>query len=149
MPPTTPQEVDSTHIVALAMSLVRTARHEILATMNLVEELSSPLPREYFFLLQEKIQQGIILKRLAFGNPEEFERFQKQQWTHERYQLRRATTMNYKRMLLIDQTTLLFALSSGGIRKFYYSTALEDCTTFHAYFFTEWEKTATMRKHII
>ncbi len=117
----TPQEVAASEVLHFAMSMVRNAQYEILATMNLAEELASPLPREYFFLLQEKIKHGVTLKRMAFGTEKKFEEFQRwQSWTHTRYQLRRAATTNYRRILIIDQSYILFAVEKKD-RKFYYS----------------------------
>ncbi len=59
------------------MSIVKLAKQEILATMDIAEELKKPLPLEYFFLLDKKMREGITIKRLAFGTVTQFEIFNK------------------------------------------------------------------------
>ncbi|MCG2689980.1 histidine phosphatase family protein [Candidatus Parcubacteria bacterium] len=66
-----------TNVLQEVMRVVGSAKEEILATMDLGEELEKPLSAEYFSLLSKKIQEGVIVKRLAFGTKAEFEAFNK------------------------------------------------------------------------
>ena len=117
------------------MFIVRSARKEILATMDLTEEIERPLPSGYFLLLQKKLMEGVVIKRLAFGTQSNFEIFNRKHNTpHENYQCILAATENYRRMLLVDHQQLLFALDKGGKRRFYYTEDTQYIKKFVKYF---------------
>lgn len=131
----TPEEVDASCILPKAMSVVRSARKEILVTMDLAEEIERPLPSGYFLLLQKKLTEGVTVKRLAFGGSSDFEIFtHRYNIIHENYSCILAKTKNYKRMLLVDQSQLLFALNRGGKRRFYYTEDTQYIKKFIKYF---------------
>lgn len=129
------KEIDKSDILQKAMSIIGLAKHEILATMDLAEEVKKPLPLEYFSLLRRKIETGVKVTRLAFGSIADFRIFsQKHNITDENYECILVKSRNYKRMLLIDGKKLLFAVDDDGKRRFFYSTDPERIKEYFQYF---------------
>lgn len=103
--------IDVKEIVDEVKGAVAEAKKEILTTMHLGEELSKPLPIEYFKLLLRKMTEDkVTIKRQSFGTKEEFALFEQQdickdapEYTHT---LR--TNKDYKRMICIDRKKLFF-----------------------------------------
>jgi len=107
------EEVETPKILQKAMSIVRSAEREILATMDLTEEIKAPLPTEYFSLLEEKMGMGVQVTRLAFGSLDEFKLLlERLKVKSANYKCILAASKDYKRMLLIDGKHLLFARES-------------------------------------
>jgi hypothetical protein len=131
----TQSEISTNDIISRAMSIVADAKYEILATMDLAEELANPLPNEYFFLLQEKMNQGVNLNRLAFGTKEEFVQFQKNQPSRPEYACHLAKKGDYRRMLLIDRKELMFATSDSPEKKFFFTEEQKTIERYLKYFF--------------
>ncbi len=128
------QEVDKKIVIQKAMELVALAQKSLKMTMNLAEELASPLPAVYFSLLKLKLDEGIEIKRVGFGLKEDFETIKKHQaLTHPNYSFKHAKSFNYKRMLLIDNTKLLFADDTSG-RTFFYTENSTEVAKFFRYF---------------
>lgn len=132
------EEIDKSDIFQRAMSIVKTAKQEILATMDLAEEIEKPLPLEYFSLLKKKIAIGVKVIRLAFGHMDDFETFnQKHRIKNKNYECILAKSKNYKRMLLVDYKKLLFAVDNKNKRRFFYTTDLQYIQKFSQYFHKE------------
>lgn len=87
--------------------------------MDLAEEIEKPLPVNYFTLLNRKMIEGIIVKRLAFRSKTDFEVFNTRQPIEStNYQCVLATSTNCKRMLLIDRKYLFFRCRKRREEKF-------------------------------
>src|SRR3989304_4521028 len=56
-------EIKKENIRDVVMSQIRKSKKEILATMDMTEELSHPLPTKYFSLLHQKYKKGIKIKK--------------------------------------------------------------------------------------
>src|SRR3989338_6741660 len=54
-------EIKKENIRDVVMSQIRKSKKEILATMDMTEELSHPLPTKYFSLLHQKYKKGLLL----------------------------------------------------------------------------------------
>ena len=137
----TPKKVKKTNILQEVMCIVISAKQEILATMDLSEELEKPLPAEYFSLIDEKMKEGVVVKRLAFGTNADFETFNnKNDIRSENYKCVLTTSKDYRRMLLIDQKYLFFAKETGNGRSFFSTTEKKSIKEFLDYFSREFQK---------
>lgn len=116
------REVPTDKILSTALSLVRGAKTEILATMNFKEELIHPLPEEYFLLLKQKIDNGVKLTRVGFGTNSEYIKFStKRPITSKNYSLILAKDNNYQRMLMVDCNKMILARNFKNQKKFFFS----------------------------
>src|SRR3989344_4978640 len=70
-------EIKKENIRDVVMSQIRKSKKEILATMDMTEELSHPLPTKYFSLLHQKYKKGIKIKRIIFGSTKQYQYFLK------------------------------------------------------------------------
>lgn len=128
-------------ILHKVMDAVGSAKREILATMDLSEELEKPLSTEYFSLLNRKMKDGIIVKRLAFGTDADFKTFNNiGDIRDENYKCVLATSEDYRRMILIDGKYLFFAKEIDGRRNFFFTTEKECIKKFFDYFSCEFKK---------
>lgn len=136
------KEIDRLDIFQNAVCIIKLAKQEILATMDLAEEIEKPLPPEYFSLLQRKIETGVKVIRLAFGSVTDFEIFnQKYNITDKNYKCVLVKSENYKRMLLVDSKKLLFAIDNRNERRFFYSEDPQYIRKFFRYFHGELKTT--------
>ena len=117
------------------MGAVRAAKHRIYATMDLKEELTHPLPPEYFSLLKKKQGGGIQITRIGFGTKSAFLKLsRKLTKTGAQGTFLRAQQGAYKRMLLVDGKVLLFAREKGGKRNYFLSRDPSMIKTYRKYF---------------
>lgn len=131
------QEVSSARILETVMDAVRSAQRLIYTTMDVREELEHPLPEEYFFLLNQKLNEGVKIHRVGFGSPEAIQIFlNRNPLSHPNYQFTANTTSVYKRMILIDDKNLFFAIGTGHDRRFYKTTDLDMIFEYRSYFLT-------------
>lgn len=129
------QEVSSAHILEMVMDAVRSAQRLICATMNVEEELKHPLPEEYFFLLNQKLDEGVKIHRVGFGSPETIKIFlDRNLMDHPNYRFTANTTSVYQRMILLDDKILFFAIGIGQDRRFYKTTDPKTIFEYHSYF---------------
>ena len=86
------------------------AKKEILATMLLEEEINNPLPKSYFNLLRNKVDEGVILKRLGFGKKEEYNKIRNKTLIDKKNYIFRFTTrgQDYQRLIIIDRKKIFF-----------------------------------------
>lgn len=129
------QEVSSDHILSWVLEAVRSARRLIRTTMDLEEEERKPLPEAYFFLLQQKLQEGVQLDRVGFGSSEATRLFlQKHPFSHPRYHFSTHQKGLYRRMILIDDTRLFFAKEEQNNRRFFITDDPEIISDYLSYF---------------
>lgn len=102
--------IEGTDIIRTVMSTVMTATSSIVMTMNIPEELNSPLPTDYHLLLSQKLEEDIEITRIGFGTEQEFLKVAQ---THS-FPLGKFTFKHnpdleeYQRMILIDGAVLFF-----------------------------------------
>ena len=117
-----PREVGASDVLKTAMSLVRSAQKSVRVTMQAVEEIEHPLPREYFLLLREKINNGVKVIRIGFGGTDDFEKIKEQVgFENPNYTFRMTKETDYRRMLLVDDSKLLFAKTDANGRHVFYT----------------------------
>lgn len=128
------QIIHPDNILKAVMARVATAKNEILATMDAAEELKKPLPPAYFQILQQKVEEGVRLKRLIFGPPE----FLNAILARESFsgEAKRAEKSRYRRMILIDGK-ILFSRQNGI---FYLTADRSAIRKAKKYFSREWGK---------
>jgi hypothetical protein len=134
-------EVDKKNILRKVMSIVSQAHNEVLATMDIDEEIRNPLQEEYFFLLKKMVGKGVIMKRLAFGGKINFKKFNNEHnIKNKNYHCVLARTQNYKRMILVDRKNLFFATGTEEERRFFFTKDAKYIKEFARYFSTEFKK---------
>ena len=115
------------------MYQIRKAKKEILATMDLTEELRSPLPIKYFSLLHKKYKQGVKIKRIIFGSTKQYKYLIKESEDKNLFFIGELTkSKNYKRMIMIDRTKLFFRNKT----KFYFTSDSKYIKEYKKYFNT-------------
>ena len=132
---TTPRELDNLEILETAKSIVAAAQTSVKATMLVSEELERPLPGDYFLLLRKKMDAGVKITRVGFGSNEEVGRLtDKIDFAHNNYEFILCRHGTYKRMLLVDDSRLMFATETPEGKRFYYSEDPDDITDYLNYF---------------
>lgn len=102
--------VQKKRVFSTAMKLARSARREIIVTMDVDEEMQSPLPSTYDRLIARKVREGVVVKRFGFGSKRTFTKLAKQ---YTGIQFVYAGDMRvYQRMLIVDRKRGMFEL--GG-----------------------------------
>lgn len=126
-----PEEIKVEDIRNKVMSEISSAQKEILATMDISEELSNPLPEEYFILLKKKSQGGVEIKRIVFGSKEQYDIFVQKMNDRKLFFMGDYTkSKNYRRMILIDGVKLFFKKES----EFYFTTDQKYIEEYKKYF---------------
>ncbi|MFH1720613.1 MAG: hypothetical protein ABH856_03340 [Patescibacteria group bacterium] len=103
-------QISKKQAVGFAKELVVEAKKEIIATMNVDEEYSHPLPESYHDLLAKKAGGGINVTRYGFGSLRVFKTLQ-QYYPAIRF-LYAGKIDSYQRMLIVDKKRGMFALDS-------------------------------------
>lgn len=135
------REVDASEILTTAMRLVESARKTIRATMNTAEEIKHPLPRKYFLLLRRKMEAEILVQRLGFGREKDFSRIKDRvEIQNPYYQFHRTEGKGYKRMLLIDDSKLLFAKKEKIRNRYFYTEEKKLVEYYKKYFRAHWKR---------
>jgi hypothetical protein len=115
-----PREIDVAEVQKTARQMVDSAHKSVCVTMSASEELSHPLPRDYFLLLEEKMRQGVTVERVVFGTPEAFASLDIGiTVSRTGYTVSLRPPEQYRRMLLVDDAQLMFAEDSADGRHFY------------------------------
>lgn len=88
------------------------AKKEIIATMLLSEEIKKPLPKSYFNLINERVKQGIVFKRLGFGSKEDYNRVKEKFGAQASNYIFKYNSKEskYQRLIIIDRQTLFFGV---------------------------------------
>ena len=129
-------EINAPDILQKVLSVISQASMDILATMKLSEEIANPISKEYYKLLEKKMNEGVFLSRVVFGLENDLREFEKR-CPHKvnRYKCIHAKTQNYQRMILIDRKWLFFAIDDiMGERKFFFSENHICIKAFERYF---------------
>ncbi|MDO9231019.1 MAG: hypothetical protein Q7U36_00875 [bacterium] len=120
------------------MFIIRQARIDILATMKLSEEILNPISKEYYSLLEEKMNEGVLLFRIAFGSENDLHELEKRcPHKTDQYKCMHVKNKNYQRMLLVDRKWLFFATDVGNERKFFFTEDNFCIEVFERYFIEE------------
>lgn len=119
----------------LVLESLQGVRDRILATMDLAEEVATPLSADYHQTVADKIKAGIKVYRLGFGTQKDFleitRRYSMYPSDNPNYRFQRIGDTNaYQRMNLIDDN-LFFKTDSG----FYFSQNAEVIAAFTTYFY--------------
>lgn len=111
-------EISKEDIVKTVISGVRGAHQEIVMTMLLAEEIKNPLPSAYHALILEKLKEGVSIRRLGFGNEEDFGQVVDRLGIRSpNFRFDRINNISYyQRMILIDKNTLFFASGEHFLR---------------------------------
>jgi hypothetical protein len=129
------KEIKKEDIVKKVMSEIGKAKKEILATMDVDEELGFFLPTKYYFLLRRKYEQGVRIKRIIFGSVKQYKYFIKEVKKKELFFIGKHTkSKNYKRMIMIDETKLFFRKKIKGKEKFYFTADTKYIKDYKNYF---------------
>lgn len=99
-----------------AIKIVKSAKNEIIVTMDVDEELKKPLPVLYHLLISKKVNQGIFVLRYGFGSKESFEKLKKLYQKIDFIFIK--SKSDYMRMLVVDRKIALFKMESVYISEF-------------------------------
>lgn len=90
-------------------------KKEIIATMLLSEEIKKPLRISYFNLINNKVKQGIVFKRLGFGKEEDYNKIRQKLAIRERNYIFKYNSKEskYQRLIIIDRQTLFFGVDGS------------------------------------
>lgn len=125
------QEIKEEDIQKKVMYEIKKSQKEILATMDIAEEQNSPLPVEYFYLLEKKDQEGVIINRAVFGSKKQYDIFVQEMNDRKLFFIGKHTKFkDYKRMILIDGIKLFFRKYD----KFYFTTDNKYIEEYKKYF---------------
>jgi len=120
-------------VLSFASNLIKAHASECLAlTMHSSDD---PLPEHYFALLGRKVEGGVRIRRIGFGDRQFFDVQREIHLSHANYSFRFSDN-EYKRMLLLDQSRLLFK-TSDGIR---YTEDRDTITKYVRYFTDCWRE---------
>ncbi len=92
------------------MESIRNSEMQILATMDLKEELQKPLSKEYHELVRQKLNNGVKFYKLGFGSKDDFEAMKlRLDISLPNYVfLHSLDVEKYRRMILVDKKHLFF-----------------------------------------
>ncbi len=103
-------------------------------TMQAGEEMRNPVRAEYYGLLEKKMEEGVQIIRVGFGSPAEFTVLMAQRpyihSHHPNYTFRRVNNVGYQRMLMVDDSRMMFRVYEQDIPRVYYT---EDEETIRQY----------------
>ena len=136
------QRLDNSEVLKTAMQIVQSAQKNVKATMSAKEEIKNPLSKRYFLLLKEKMNSGIQVKRVGFGSKSEFEKIKKSvDIKNKNYVFHCVPKKGYRRMLLVDDSKLMFAKTINGKRYFYFTKDSKKIKTLTNYFEKAYKRT--------
>ncbi len=117
------------------MNIVDSAKVAITITMQAAEEIDNPLPSEYFSLLRRKMREGVVITRIGFGSEKEFEKIKASvRFNDANYIFCRSNANDYRRMLLVDNSKLMFAEKGVDGRHVFYTEDSGKIDEFKTYF---------------
>lgn len=96
--------IDDDCVISCAKNLVKSAKKEIRATMDVDEELRFPLPQSYHQLLIQKAREGVRIVRYGYGSKVASEEI-KRLHANITY-IYNGQIKNYQRMLVVDGKAL-------------------------------------------
>lgn len=97
-------------IQSLVISTIRESSTDILATMDLEEEIQKPLSEEYHKIITVKLQEGVKFYRIGFGSLEHFTLMTSKLNLNSRnyFFIHNPEVNQYRRMILVDRIRLFF-----------------------------------------
>lgn len=99
------------------------------------EEAQNPLPKEYFSLLKKKLAYGLQIERIGFGSKSELKKIRKViEIKNKNYVFYSAPKSDYRRMLLVDGSKLMFAKTVNGKRYFYFTRDAKKIKSLNTFF---------------
>ncbi len=118
-------------IIKKAMLIVGSAQSTVCMTMGGKEEIETPTKKKFFRLVNQKLRDGIKVTRIGFGSAKSFEQLRRKvHLKHSKYTFRRRGLSRYRRMLLVDDSKLMFR-KAGRV---FYSEGLGDIAKYRQYF---------------
>lgn len=105
------KQIQKDKIIKKALSLLKRAKERIDTTMDLKEELISPLPMAYHENLAKLSKREVVVSRYTYGGRKNYEKMKKMYPTINTYYMGKMEL--YQRMLIIDESFGLFALSGN------------------------------------
>ncbi len=132
------KSINKKKVVGCVRKKIKKAKKKIIATMLLSEEIKNPLPKSYHKLLQKKVQQGILVKRLGFGTKEEYNQINfMYKFNSKNYIFKYETDINYyQRLIIIDGKLLFFGVED----MFFQSSYKQLIEAFLSYFSSVFKK---------
>lgn len=107
--------IRSDDVLECAIGLIQGARTSIIVTMDVDEELLSPLSGTYRDLITKQYQNGLIVMRYGFGSNQSFTTLA----TRTKIPFVYAGRFGYQRMLIVDRERGLFRLGNTVYRTEY------------------------------
>jgi|SRR3989344_302975 len=129
------KRLDNTEILESATQIVKSAQKSVKATMLAKEEIQNPLPKAYFSLLKKKMGSGVLVHRVGFGTTHEFRKIKKSvEIKSKHYAFHLVPKSGYRRMLLVDDSKLMFVKTLQGKKYFYFTKDREKVRSYRKYF---------------
>lgn len=104
-------QIQKEKVIKKALSLLKRAKERIDTTMDLKEELDRPLPSSYHENLAKLSKRGVVISRYTYGGRKDHEQMKKMHPEINTYYMGKIP--QYQRMLIIDKSFGLFALSGN------------------------------------
>lgn len=100
------------YVLPTAMKLVRSAKKQILVTMNVDEEVVMPLPTAYNNLIELQVANGIKVMRYGYGTKRSYGLIEKR--SNKRIIFNYVGELNnYQRLLLVDKSKGIFSVNGA------------------------------------
>ena len=131
----TPKEIEPAKILETAMDLIGLATSSVRITMQASEELANPLPPNYFALLEDTLTRGVRVIRIGFGTEGGFEPLHgRVHIPHPSYTFHRTDATDYRRMILADDSKLMFIKNDTHGRHIFYTEDSDLIRDYKEYF---------------
>jgi hypothetical protein len=101
------KKINSLEIYDNVFHSVKNSKSEICMTMDLAQELSKPISKDYYNLLNFKSTQGVKICRLCFGSESDYKLFIKEKVGYKNIFVGNCF---YLRMICIDTSVIFFNL---------------------------------------
>ncbi len=120
-------------ILQEVISYIQKAKKEICMTMKFDDDVII-IPQVYFDILDQKLLEGVKIKRLCFGGVKEFGRFTNEKIPHGEYVCKLTKSKEYKRMIIIDKKYLFYKSKQA----FVFSDNKQRIEEYSQYFISKW-----------
>ncbi len=100
-------------VLETAMGLISNAQEEIIAIMDVDEEIKSPLPKKYHDLIKQKVKEGVRVIRYGFGSKTAFNMLAGKYPEVVFHYCK--NKKEYQRMLVVDKKKAMFAVGDTKI----------------------------------
>ncbi len=126
--------IDLEEILSAVIEGIDGATSSVQMTMNLAEEIATPLPHRYHALLKDKLDKGVQITRVGFGTNGDFQIVQgRHDFSSSDFRfVHYPRTSEYQRMIMIDGRRIFFRTPDG----FYTTGNPEVIKRFQDYFTT-------------